>query len=122
MPTAESFEKDFIVNFVECFREVEEDGVCLFVVFQAEAKVPDCSDELRFTASSLSEPMLEFIKGRMMVEMIHDAAVYNVFEKFRSYQGERNGPVVFYPSSVSFFEDSDDEGLLPGLLEATLVK
>ena len=65
--------------------------------------------------------MLEFIKGRMMVEMIHDAAVYNVFEKFRSYRGERYGPVVFYPSSVSFFEDRHDEGLLPGLWEAALV-
>ena len=68
-----------MVDFVESLREIKEDGVCLFVIFEAEAKVSYRCDELRFTASFLSEPMLEFIKGRVVFKVVHDAAVDYVF-------------------------------------------
>ena len=64
-----------MIDFIESLRKIEKDGVCLFVIFEAEAKVSYRCDELRFTASFLSEPMLEFIKGRVVFKVVHDAAV-----------------------------------------------
>ena len=65
--------------------------------------------------------MLEFVKGRVVIKMVHNATVDYVFQEFGCYGGEGNGSIVLYPSSVSLFVDRDNKGLLPGLGDAALV-
>ena len=65
-----------MIYFVECFAEVQEDGVCLSFVVESLSEVPGSGDELCFAVSSFSEAVLEGYNEVVGVKVSHDAAVY----------------------------------------------
>ena len=74
-----------MVDLVKGLREIQEDGVCLFFVVEAESEISDCGEKLGFATALLSKSMLEVIEGRVQLKMIHYATVNDVFQKFRGY-------------------------------------
>ena len=102
-----------MVNFVECFAEVKEYGVCLSFVIERAGKVFGCCDELSFAVAAFPKSMLEWGDEVVAVQVLHDVAVYYVFKEFGGYASEGDGSVVFCCLLAAFFVDGDDESLLP---------
>ncbi len=72
-------EKTLVRDFVESFREVEEDDVHLAALIQTFGYLVDGYDELRLAGSLRSEAMLVVCEDFFGVKVVHDLAVYDVF-------------------------------------------
>ena len=73
-----------MVDLVKSLREIQEDGVNLFVVVEAKIEISSGGQKLSFAAAFLStKSMLEVIERRVQLKMIHYATVNDVFQKFR---------------------------------------
>ena len=78
-----------MVYLIKGFREVQKDGVYLARPVKAVEEVTEGVQELRFTAPTLSKAVLEVAENVIVVKMIYDRAIDNMFKKLACNAGER---------------------------------
>ena len=66
-------------HFIECFKKVQQDGVDLLVVVQANGKVLDSINHLHLTGFLFPEAMLFVREDLFLIQELHDMAVDDVF-------------------------------------------
>ena len=76
-----------MVDLVEGFREVKEDGVYLARLVEAVGKIAESSYELGLATSTVAKAMLEVRQDRVVVKKVHDRAMDDVLEKLASNAG-----------------------------------
>ena len=76
-----------MVDLVEGFREVKEDGVYLARLVETVGEVAESSYELGLATSTVAKAMLEVRQDRVVVKKVHDRAMDDVLEKLASNAG-----------------------------------
>ena len=110
-----------MVYLIKGFREVQKDGVYLARPVKAVEEVTEGVQELRFTAPTLSKAVLEVAENVIVVKMIYDRAIDNMFKKLACNAGERDGPIVFCFCFVCFLKKGDDVGSFPIIWDSSSV-
>ena len=83
-----------MVDFVEGFREVQENSVYLARPVETVGKVTESVDELFFTATALAKTVLEVREYVIVVKEVYNRAIDNVFHQFTDYAGQGDGSIV----------------------------
>ena len=81
-------EEDRVVNLVEGFGKIQEDGVYLARLVETVGEVTKCVDELSFAAPALAKAVLEVRKNVIVVKMVDYGAIDDVFQEFADNTGQ----------------------------------
>ena len=77
---------------IECFGKVQKYCIDLFFISKSPGKVVNCQEELRFTRIFL--PKSKLAVRAILVKLVDNLAVDEVFYCFADDGGEGDGPVV----------------------------